>query len=137
MNILEEFSCFPAVAEPLESTTLRFGFDSGIFLGYDDIPATYSVEESDYSLSVKSRIHTETNAASGNIRRSLVQTYLQELDGSGRGSGVAGAQSSVPEFLAMRFEAEQRMIRPSSRLFGIVANSSALLFAVNSNYYRI
>lgn len=81
MNILEEFPCFPAVAKPLESTTLRFGFDGGIFLGHDDIPATYSVEESDYSLSVKPRIHPKTNTASGNIRRSLVQAYLQELEG--------------------------------------------------------
>jgi len=137
MNILEKFSCFPAIAEPLEPAPLRFGFDSGIFLGHDDIPAAYSVEESDYSLSVESRIHPEANAASGNIRRSLVQTYLQELDGSGRRSSVSGTQSSMPEFLAMRFETEERMIGSSSWLLGIVANSSTLLLAVNSNYYRI
>jgi hypothetical protein len=137
MNVPEEFPCLPAIVELLKPAHLRFGFECGIFLGHDDIPATYSVEESDYSLSVESRIHTEANAASGNFRGSLVQAYLQKFDGSGRRSSVARTQSSVPEFLAMRFETEERMIRSSSRLFGIVADSSPLLFAINSNDYRI
>ena len=137
MNVFEEFPCFPAIAEPLEPASLCSGFESKVFLGHDDIPATHIVEESNYPLPVESRIHPEANAISGNLRRSFVQAYLQELDGSGRRSSVAGTQSSVPEFLAMRFETEKRMIGPSSRLFGIVANSSALLFAINSNYYRI
>ena len=137
MNIVFEFSGFPAVVELAESASLRFGFENRIFLGYDDIPAANSVEETDYSLTVESGVHTEANAAFGNIRRSLVQAHLQELDGSSRGSGVPRTQSSVPEFLAMRFEAEQWVITSSSMFLGIVTDSTTLLFAVNRNHHRI
>jgi len=137
MNVLEEFPRLPAIVEFVEPAPLRFGFESRIFLGHDDVTTASGVEESNYSLSVESRIHPEANAASGDFRGSLVQAHLQELDRSGRGSGISRAQSSVPEFLAMCFETEERMIRPSSRFLGIVANSSTLLFAVNSNDYRI
>ncbi len=114
MNVLEEFPRLPAVVEFSEPAPLRFGFESRIFFGHDDIPATHIVEESNYFLSIESRIHTEANTAFDNLRGNFVQAYFQELDGSGRRSSISRTQSSMPEFLAMCFEAEEWMIRPSS-----------------------
>jgi len=137
MDVLEEFPYFPAVVENLETAYPRFGFDNGIFLGYDDVPAAYSVEESNYSLTIESGIHPEANAASGNLLRCLGQADFQEFDGSSGRCGVAGTQSSMPEFLTMRLETEQRMITSSPMLLGIVTNSASLLFAVNGDDHRV
>lgn len=137
MDILEEFSCFPSIVEFLKSAPLCFGFDSRIFFGYDDIPTASIVEETDDFLVVESRIHPEANAASGYVLRRFGQANFQKgYRSSGRGS-VARPQSSMPEFLTMRLEAEQRMIRASSRLLGVVADSSTLLSAVDGNYHGV
>jgi len=137
MNIVSEFSNLPTVLESVEPASLSLGFDRGIFFGYDDVTTAYSVEESDYSLAVKSRIHAEADTASGDLLRGFCQANLQKSYCSSRRSGVPGTQSSVPEFLMMRLETEKRMIRPSSRFLGVVTNSSSLLPAVDSNHYRI
>jgi len=137
MDIFGEFPRFPAIVESLESTPPRSGFDSGIFFGYDDIPASHIVEESDYPLTVESRIHPEANPASGYVLRRFGQANLQEDHCSGGRGSIARAQSSVPEFLTMSFETKERMIRAPSRLSGIVADSSPLLSAIDGNYHGI
>ena len=137
MDILQEFSRLPSIVESLEPASPRLGFDSGIFFGYDDISASHIVEETDYSLAVESRIHPEANTASGDVLRGFGQADLQEFDGSSSRSSIALTQSPMPEFLKMRFEAEQRMIRSSSRLLGVVSDSSSLLFAVDGNYHGV
>src|SRR3989338_6844949 len=137
MDIFAEFPSLPAIAQFLEPASPRSGFDSGIFLGYDDISAPHIVEEPDYPLAVEPRIHPETNPAFGDVLRGFFQANLQEGYCSGGRGNVARSQSSVPEFLTMSFETEQRMIRTPSRLLGIVADPAPLLSSVYSNYHGV
>ena len=137
IDVPKEFADFPAVLEFLESALLRLNFDWSIFFGHNHVTAVRIVEELDSSLSVKSGICAKTNATSGDIRWRFGQTNLQERDDSSGGMSVARSQRSMPEFLPMRFEAKQGMIRPASFLFGIVSNPSSLLLAVNRDHHRI
>lgn len=137
IDVPEEFSDFPTVWEFLESTLLRLNFDRRIFFGHDDVTAARFVEELDRSLPVKSRIRAKTNANSGDIRGRFGQTNLQERDDSRRRTGVARTQRSMPEFLSMRLEAKQGMIRSSALLLGIVSDFGSLLFAIDGNHHRI
>ena len=137
IDVREEFADFPAVLEFLESALLRLNLDRRIFFGHDDVTAAGLVEELDGSLSVKSRIRAKADSTSGDIRGRFGQTSLQKRDDSRRRTGVARSQRSMPEFLPVRFEAKQGMIRPPSFLFGVVSNPSALLSAINRNHHRI
>jgi hypothetical protein len=137
MDVFEEFADFPTIVELPKTTRSRSGLDDGIFSGHDDISHSILVEEPDDFPAVKAGVHPESNAASGDVLRGFVQTNLQEGDGPCRRGSVAGTQSPVPEFLPMRFETKQRMIASSSRLLGVVADPTALLFAVDRNHDRI
>ena len=137
IQVPEEFADFPTVVEFLESTPSHLGFDVGIFFGDDHVSAAALVEELDDSGTIKSGIHAESNANSGDIHWDFGQANFQERHRAGRRTGVAWTQCSMPEFLSMSLETKQRMIRSSSRLFGIVPDASAFLFAIDRDHHRI
>lgn len=137
VNSPPELPDLPAMTHFLESDASGAGLDVGILLGYDHVATAAPVEKTNNPAAVKTRIQSESDAASANVLRDFLQADAEKRDGSGRRNSVSGSQRSVPEFLEMGLEAEQGMIRASSRFLGIVAHTGPLLFAVDHDHHRI
>jgi hypothetical protein len=82
----------------------------------------------------ETRIHEETDAPPGDARRDLFQNALHYEARSGVGARITGTQRAMPKLLAMAFKAENRMVGTPTLGFWIVSNTSALLFAVESEH---
>src|SRR5216684_1324764 len=61
----------------------------------------------------------------------LGKASLEEIANPGRRISMTGTQLPAPEVLRLSFETEQRMVRSSSWLEGVITNICALLFSVN------
>lgn len=66
MDFFPELSHFPTVATSLKPHPLSPGQQRGILLGHDHISASCSVEKSDRSAPIESRIHPKSYPPSGN-----------------------------------------------------------------------
>ena len=137
VDFLPEFSHFPTIAQGMKPATSSFLFDVGIFFGYNYISTSSTVEKSDHSASIESRIHPKSNAGSCNGLWHFPQADPDKRDGSCGTRSVARSQTSMPEFLETRFETEQRMVRTPSTLFWTVSFSGSLLFPIDYNHDRI
>ena len=137
VDLVLKLGNFPAVACRLKSTRPSPLLDRGIFLGHDHVAAFCSVEKLDHRATVKCRVHPKANANPGNGGRNFVQACLDEASGARGRSRFSRTKHPVPEFLAMRFEAEDRMVRAPSVLLGVVADLRSLLFAVYRDHDRV
>ena len=63
--------------------------------------------------------------------RNSGKTSCQQVANSSARISVTRTQFPMPEVLGLTFEAEQRMIRSSSRLEGVITNVGGFLFSIN------
>lgn len=136
-DFLPELSDLPAIGQFLKLATSGPVFDGGVFLCYDDVFAVLAVEKFHGPLAIKPRVHPEADARSRNMRGCFGQTYFEKRNDPSGGGRVAWPQRTMPEFFERSLETQQRMIRTSAVLFGIVSHSSAFVFSVNDKYRGI
>jgi len=133
-RLIGKLGHLPAIAHRMEFGAQHLGAQRGAFLGNDDILAADSVEKLDWSPTVKTGIHAETDSASSHGLRGLGQTGFEERDQTGTRSCIAWPQHTMPKLLQMSFETKQRMIRTPATLLGIVSNCGFLGLAINCNH---
>lgn len=136
-DFLPELSSLPAIGQFLKLAASGPVFDIGVFLRYDDVFAVLAVEKFHGPLAIKPRVHPEADARSRNVCGCFGQTYFEKRNDPSAGGRVAWPQRTMPEFLERGLETQQRMIRTSAVLFGIVSHPSAFVFAVDDKDCRV
>jgi hypothetical protein len=132
VGLVSELRYFPSAPKLFETTFSGSSFDRGVFFGHNHITTTCGIEKLDDPLAKEPRIGSNPDTGSGNVFGGLGQTDLQEGDSPGTGGSISWPQRPMPKFLEMSFEAKQGMIGSSAMFLGIVAYTSPLDLAVDS-----
>lgn len=137
VDFLPELPYLPAILEPLKFAASSPILEVRELLGHHHIAASRAVEEPYHSAAVEARIHSEADAASGDLLGYFGQADFEEGDNPCGSDGVARSQSAMPELLEMGLETEKRMVGTPASFLGVVANSCALGSAIDDNNDRI
>jgi len=137
MNLLPKFSCFPTILQGMKFAAFRPRFDIWILFCHDHITTSCTVEKTDQSAPVKTRVHSKPDAGSRNCFGRFRKAGFDKRN-SARGTySVARSQTPMPEFLEAGFEAKQGMIGTPSMFLWIVPYFGSLLFSIDYNHNRV
>lgn len=137
MDFVPEFGHLPPIGQRLEAARPGSPFERPVFFGHHDVSTARPVDKLDNGPAIEPRIHPETDSGTGDRGRRFVETGLDKMPGSCRGNGVPRPEHPMPEFLPMRFEAEDRVIGTAAMLLGVVSDLGSLLFAVHRDHDRV
>jgi hypothetical protein len=116
---------------------LDFATQEGIELGHNGIAITQLFQLANELVPKESRIGSNSDARTGPSLWEFGHASLHKKEDAGVRGSISRTKRAVPELVPSGFKTQQGMVGTAPFLFGIVTQSSPLLFAIDGHNDRV